>query len=346
MKSIENKSEFIIDIFFCVVFMPALILLGPAHSWIEAWPLFFILSCGFFYGSYFALKHFNIPLLFIERNYRKMGIVGGALVLCNYMLTLYPLPELDFVTPAMSAYQTQIRNYSITISLWLMFSLVLGYSLTTSFVNELYNQLLQKRKIEAQRDKAKLAVFKAQISPHFLFNTLNTLYSLVVGTSQRAEDAFIKFTEILKYTYVTIDNELVPLKDEIAYIQNYIDLQEIRLNKHTNVVWTYDVDDENVMIPPMLMLTFVENAFKYGASTSRDCTISISLKLESGSLEFKTSNSIMKHANEFHSDMPVGIENCRARLNGIFPKRHSLETIESDGAFSVNLSIQLGKDGK
>ena len=102
---------------------------------------------------------------------------------CNYLLTIYPLPEMDFITPAMSEYQTRIRNYSITISLWMMFSLVMGYSFTTSFVRERYDQLLQKKKIEAQRDKAKLAVFKAQISPHFLFNTLNTLYSLVIGLS-------------------------------------------------------------------------------------------------------------------------------------------------------------------
>ncbi|MCM1093965.1 MAG: sensor histidine kinase [Lachnospiraceae bacterium] len=341
MKSIENKSALIIDIFFCAIFMPVLIFLGPAHSWMQQWTLFFILSCLLFYGSYFVVKWINMPMLLISRNYKRIGLVLGALIACNYLLTLYPLPEMDFITPAMSEYQTRIRNYSITISLWMMFSLVMGYALTTSFVIELYDQLLQKKKIEAQRDKAKLAMFKAQISPHFLFNTLNTLYSLVIGTSQKAEDAFIKFTELLKYTYITIENEYVPLKDEIAYIQNYIDLQVIRLNQHTVVKWSYEVDDENVMIPPMLMLTFVENAFKYGASTSRDCVISISLALDSGMLEFRTSNYIMKHVSEFHSDMSVGIENCRARLNGIFPKKHTLTTSESDGMFNVNLSINL-----
>ena len=341
MKSIENKTARIIDIFFCVIFMPVLIFLGPAHSWMSRWHLFFILTCVLLYGSYFVLKWVNIPMLLISKNYRKIGIVVGVLVLCNYLLTIYPLPEMDFITPAMSEYQTRIRNYSITISLWMMFSLVMGYSFTTSFVRELYDQLLQKKKIEAQRDKAKLAVFKAQISPHFLFNTLNTLYSLVIGTSQKAEDAFIKFTELLKYTYITIENEYVPLRDELNYIRNYIDLQVIRLNQHTVVQWTEEVDDDSVLIPPMLMLTFVENAFKYGASTSRDCVISISVTLNSGLLVFRTSNSIMRHVSEFHGDMSVGIENCKARLNGIFPQKHSLETYEEDGKFNVNLSINL-----
>ncbi|MEZ3564149.1 MAG: histidine kinase [Duncaniella sp.] len=341
MKSIENKTSLILDLFFCLVFMPILVILGPAHHWLTQWPLFFILTCVYMYGCYFTLLHINIPKLLIDRRYKRIGGIIAVLVALNYVLSLYPLPDMDFVTPALSEYQTRVRNFGVSVSLWLMFSLVMGYSLSITFVKELYEQLLLRRKIEAQRDKAELAVFKAQISPHFLFNTLNSLYSLVIGTSEKAEDAFIKFTEILKYTYVTIEKEAVPLGDEAAYIQNYIDLQAIRLNGHTHVEWVYDVDNEGVMVPPMLMLTFVENAFKYGASTSKDCQIYIRLSLYDGELEFETRNSIMKHADEFRKDMPVGIENCRARLGGLFPQRHSLATIEEDGMFRVVLNIRL-----
>lgn len=222
-----------------------------------------------------------------------------------------------------------------------MFSLVMGYALTISFVKELYDQLLLKKKIEAQRDKATLALFKAQISPHFMFNTLNSLYSLVIGTSEKAENAFIKFTELLKYSYVTIEKELVTLNDEIDYIQNYIDLQIIRLNKCTVVEWEYDVDNNRIKVPPMLMLTFVENAFKYGASTNRNCLISIRLTVKNGNLHFETANNIIKHADEFRKDMPVGIENCKSRLMTLFPGKHSLTTVEDDGVFKVSLNIQL-----
>lgn len=341
MKSIENKTSLILDLFFCLVFMPILVTLGPAHHWLKQWPLFFVITCAYLYGCYFALLRLNVPKLLISRQYYKIAGIISLLVLVNYILSLYPLPDMDFVTPAMSEYQTKVRNFGVSVTLWLMFSLVMGYSLSISFVKELYEQLLLRRKIEAQRDKAELAVFKAQISPHFLFNTLNSLYSLVIGTSEKAEDAFIKFTEILKYTYVTIEKETVPLSDEIAYIHNYIDLQEIRLNGHTHVDWTYDVDNEAVMVPPMLMLTFVENAFKYGASTSKDCDIHIRLSLCDGQLRFETSNSIMKHADEFRKDMPVGIENCRARLSSLYPERHSLTTTEENGIFKVLLNIRL-----
>lgn len=341
MKSIENRTSLILDIFFSIVFMPILVILGPAHYWVSQWPLFFVIVCVYLYCCYFMVLRLNIPKLLIDRQYYRIAMIFGSLIVLNYVLSLYPLPDMDFITPALSEYQTQVRNFGVSVTLWLMFSLVMGYSLSISFVKELYEQLLLKRKIEAQRDRAELAVFKAQISPHFLFNTLNSIYSLVIGTSEKAENAFIKFTDILKYTYVTIEKELVPLGEEIEYIQNYIDLQLLRLNSHTTVNWSYEVDDENIMVPPMLMLTFVENTFKYGTSASKDCSVTIKVSLKDGCLKFETHNSIMKHADEFRKDVPVGIENCRARLNGLFPTGHELVTNESDGTYNVYLKIQV-----
>lgn len=346
MKSIERKIPLVIDLFFCAIFMPLLVLLGPAHSWAVTATAYFCISLAYLYGCYFALKRLHIPQLFIARRYRLIAVVIAAGVILTFLLTLYPLPQLDFVTPTLSRYHTQLRDREVTVTTWLMFSLVMAYSLTTSLVTELYSQLLQKRRLEAQRDKAELAMFKAQISPHFLFNTLNSLYSLVIGTSQKAEDAFIKFTDILKYTYITIERETVPVRDEACYIRNYIDLQAIRLNDRTRVIWTQDVDDDTTEIPPMLMLTFVENAFKYGSSTSADCEIAITLTVREGVLHFSTRNSIMKHADESRTELPKGLENCRARLRGLYPGRHALTASETDGTYAVDLTITLDRNGK
>ncbi len=342
MNILSKKTNQIFDLFFCVVFMPMLIVLGPAHYWMKEMPLFFIIVCGYCYLVYFIIKMLPIPMLLLSRQYGRLALLSGSLITVNYILTLYPHPDVNFVIASLSALQTKVRDYNITLSLWLMFSLVVTYSVTVSFVKELYGQLLAKKEIENQRDKAKLAVFKAQISPHFLFNTLNSLYSLVVGTSQKAEDAFIKFTEILKYSYTTIDNEWVSLADEIAYLRNYIDLQEIRLNSHTRIIWHCDVDEMDTRIPPMILPTFVENAFKYGSSTSHDCEIRISLSLKNGCLEFETRNKVMKHPTQFRTEVPVGIENCRARLEALFPKKYTLKTEEQETQhFNVSLKISL-----
>lgn len=339
MKSIENRTRLIVDLFFCLAFMPSVVLLGPAHHWISLSAVFFGLVTGYLYLCYFVLRVFNLPKLFVRKHYLRIAVVVAMLVAGTYVLTLYPLPGLDFVLPSLSAYQTRVRDWGVAMTTWLMFLLVTGYSLTTSLVMELYDQLLLRRRIEAERDKDALAMFKAQISPHFLFNTLNSLYSLVIGTSPKAEDAFIRFTDILKYTYTAVGRETVPVAEEIKYIQSYIALQQIRLDGHTTVVQDYDVDTPQLAIPPMLMLTFVENAFKYGASTSRDCTVSIRLRLRDGCLLFETVNSVMRHADEFRTEVPRGLENCRARLAAIYPGRHSLETVEQGDTFTLCMKI-------
>ena len=341
MKLVTQKSSLAFDLFYSLVFMPAIVILGPVKYWLLNWPLFSAVVILYFYAVYVAIRCCNIPKLIVGKHYKRIGILIILLISSNYLLSKFPLPKVEFITKVMSEYQTEVRNYGISLALWLIFSLVSGYALTVSFVKELYEQLLVKRNIENQRDKAKLSTLRAQISPHFMFNTLNTLYSLVIGTSQKAEDAFIKFTDLLKYTYVTMENETVAIYDEITYIQNYIDLQILRLNEHTKIRWEHDTDNENAMIPPMIMLTFVENAFKYGTSTSRDCIIAISLSLKKGILNFNVENMIMKHKDDFRIYVPTGMENTRSRLSALYPGRHSLETSETDGVFHVSLKIYL-----
>ncbi len=346
MKSLEHKTSLIFDIFFCVIIMPLLIILGPAQYWWRISPVFACLAIAYLYGCYFITKILHLPRLILSKSYYKLGGLALVFILLTYLLTLYHLPELDFVIPSMSEYQTRLRNYNVTITVWLMFLTVMCYSLTVAFIKELYHRLLLQNIVENQRDMAELALYKAQINPHFLFNTLNSLYSLIIGTSQKAEDAFIKFTELLKYTYTTANSDGVAIADEIGYINNYIDLQLIRLDNHTTVIRDFSVDDDTVCISPMIFLTFVENAFKYGASSSQNCNILIRLHLDKGVLFFETQNMIIKHSDEFRKDMPIGIDNCRSRLSGLYPGNYSLNIKDENGLFNVELKINLNKYGR
>lgn len=341
MKSLEHKANLVFDLFFCLVLMPLLIFLGPARYWWHISPLFTLIGVGYLYACYFATKRLHLPRLILKRAYRKLAAVAALYMGLTYLLTLYPLPQLNFVIPIMTEYQTLLRNYNIAISLWFLFSVVMGYALSVSFIKELYHRKLQQSILENQRNKAELALFKAQINPHFLFNTLNSLYSLVIGTSEKAEDAFVKFTELLKYAYVTADNDWVTIDDELNYLNNYIDLERIRLDEHTQVECDFSIDDTSTAIPPMIFLTFVENAFKYGSSTSRHCRILIRLHVSHGHLLFETRNDIVRHADEFRTAMPVGISNCRSRLAVLFPGRHTISLSEEGGTFHVLLHINL-----
>ena len=343
MKSLEHKTNLIFDLFFCIVIMPLLIIIGPARYWWSTSPVFTCLAITYLYGCYFTTKFLRLPELILSKSYYRIGVLSFIFVLLTYLLTLYPLPEMDFIIPSMSEYQTRVRNYNMTITMWLLFLVVMCYALITAFIKELYRRMLLQNIVENQRDKAELALYKAQINPHFLFNTLNSLYSLIIGTSQKAEDAFIKFTELLKYTYMTANSDWVTINDEIGYLNNYIDLQLIRLDRHTNVVRDFSVDDWDASIPPMIFLTFVENAFKYGASSTHDCEILIRLHLKKGVLLFETQNQILKHSDEFRIIMPIGISNCRSRLSGLYPDAYSLNIEEEKGLFRVELTIDTDR---
>lgn len=318
-----------------------MVVLSQVQSWWAVSPAFTCVALAYFYGSYFVIKAARLPELILSKSYYRLIGIILAFIILTYLITLYPLPKMDFVIPSMSEYQTRVRNYNIKITVWFIFSVIVCYSLTVAFIKELYRRRLLQSIVENQRDKAELALFKAQINPHFLFNTLNSIYSLVVGTSQKAEDAFIKFTDLLKYTYVTAEKDSVKIVDEINYITNYIDLQLIRLNDRTKVIWDCYVDDEAKIIPPMIFLTFVENTFKYGSSTSQNCDIMIKLHLCKGVVVFETENRIMKHSDEFRENMPIGINNCRNRLSVLFPDQYTLDIKEEDGVFKVHLQINL-----
>ena len=142
---------------------------------------------------------------------------------------------------------------------------------------------------------------------------------------------------------MTANSDWVTINDEIGYLNNYIDLQLIRLDRHTNVVRDFSVDDWDASIPPMIFLTFVENAFKYGASSTHDCEILIRLHLKKGVLLFETQNQILKHSDEFRINMPIGISNCRSRLSGLYPDAYSLNIEEEKGLFRVELTIDTDR---
>lgn len=341
MKLFENRIGWIIDLIFCLGFMPLIIFLGPTYYWLAVYPTFAYVSIVWLYVVYFAIRFSGMPRMLMGQKYGLILLVLVIVLLGNYLLSQYPLPKVTFNTTALTDLYNDIRHSSQTMGVWLMFSIVLGYSLSMSFIMELYNQMILKKEMEIQKNNAELAMFKAQINPHFLFNTLNSLYSLLIGTSEKAENAFIKFIDLVKYTYTSVDNETVTVKDEIVYMSNYIELQMLRLNEHTLVKWSYDVDDDSAQLPPMIMITFLENVFKYGVSSHRDCMILIHLSLKNGLLMLTTENEIVKHSDEFRTDAPVGIENCKARLNTLFSDKYELSVSDTDGKYKVNLKIRL-----
>lgn len=197
-----------------------------------------------------------------------------------------------------------------------------------------------KEQIAQQQIHTELTMLKSQVNPHFLFNTLNSIYTLALTNDAKTPDAVLRLSRIMRYTLEESKSESVALKDEIEFIHSYIILQKMRLTDNVQVSFTIDGDPDFVTVPPLLFIPFIENAFKYGVSTHHRSEIRSTIQLEDGWLVFTCANDIFKNMNEPKST-GLGIENARRRLELLFGKNFLLTHEENDGKFILEMRFPL-----
>lgn len=197
----------------------------------------------------------------------------------------------------------------------------------------------QKKILETERLNAELNFLKLQINPHFLFNTLNSIYSQAHFRSAQTGHSILKFSRIMRYVLYDSTADKIPLLQDLDYISNYIDLQKLRLSK--NIIIRYDVTGtmNGLVIAPLLLITFIENAFKHGISYSTPSEINISIAVVENELTLAVGNTINR--SDTDSSGGVGLINARRRLDVLYPNRHLLNVIENDRQYIVNLKIEL-----
>ena len=332
----NHRIALYIDLLFCLVIMPLVIKLLPVDRWIVNNMAFLVTLVAYVYVLYFVYRRACLPKLFMQKKYLRILLLLAVLIVVTELLTHFPMPA-ERITDDVR--QMEARMHIRTQTIWFFFLMVTGFSLAIELTFELFRQILSRQEVEAEKDKAELALYKAQINPHFLFNTLNTLYALVLSRSDKTESAFVKFSGILRYMYSQSGSELIPAERELDYIHQYVDLQQLRLNRHTQVELVLDVADRQVLIPPMILITFVENAFKYGTSSDTDCIIRIHIRVDENNLRLETENAVMRRREG--ESQGIGIANCRKRLELLYPGRYDLQTGEADGRYRTFLNIRL-----
>ncbi|RLD80165.1 MAG: hypothetical protein DRJ10_07790 [Bacteroidetes bacterium] len=196
---------------------------------------------------------------------------------------------------------------------------------------------------QRQRLEAELKTLKAQINPHFLFNSLNNIYSLSLDKSDLAPEMILKLSDLMSYIIYDAREEFVPLKKELGFIENHIDLERIRINNRVNVKFENDESLLRYNIAPLLFTPFIENAFKY-VSTPENQKAFINIKLSENQYElhFFIENSAEEELATFeHNNHGIGIENVKKRLELIYPNKHKLDIEHSSTKFSINLKIKI-----
>ena len=189
---------------------------------------------------------------------------------------------------------------------------------------------------------AELALLKSQVSPHFLFNTLNNVYSLAHLKSDDAPVAILKLSLLLRYMLYESDTPRVPLTREIEYLENYVDLQRLRLDEQLKVNFQVEGDCTGLLLEPMLLIPFVENAFKHGISYQHPAPIEMSLRVTNQQLFFRVRNRCFTApGNAQTSAGGLGLPNIARRLALLYPNRHTLQTGKEGDYFTIELVLQL-----
>jgi LytS/YehU family sensor histidine kinase len=196
----------------------------------------------------------------------------------------------------------------------------------------------------AKRDAARneLSALKAQINPHFLFNNLNTIYSMASKKDERTADVVLKLSDFLRYVLYDTSSETIPLEKEVEIIRTYVSLQKERLHPEiTRIELTTEGDFKDAEIAPLLLLPLAENCFKHGSGKDPG-TIRMFIGFDGKQLEFKTENRIARCERPIAEENGrIGLNNVEKRLNLIYPENHSLEFGEVEGVFKLEMKIYL-----
>lgn len=335
----KNVSIYI-DLVFCLIVLPVMVMIFPVERWYHNFQ-WYVITVGFWlYALYFMNRIFTVPALFRTKKSRWMGIV---LILVSFGIT-YTLTQISLYIPKPNVHDEgivriflpSIQQYQQAV--WSLFMIVEAFSFAIGLLTQANLQKSRRRAVEAERDKAQIELYKAQIKPHFMFNTLNSLYGLFLTRDEKALASLEKYISMLRYIHTTSMRDFVAISDEVDYIRQYVALQSLRLNEMTSVKMDIDIENNSLQIPPMLLVTFVENCFKHGISPVEESQISILITENHGKLIFSTENKIfpVKRIGEH-----MGIENCRKRLELLYPGKHEMSN-GSDGTFyRVKLCIDL-----
>jgi two-component system, LytTR family, sensor kinase len=228
----------------------------------------------------------------------------------------------------------------------LVFSALMIYGLSTSLkiIGEWFKKDKQQKEIENEKLNTELAFLKSQVNPHFLFNTLNNICALARKKSDSTEDAIIRLSQIMRYMYYDSRDDKVNLEKEVEYLNNYIDLQKLRVSDLAIISFDCKGDIPGCMIEPMLLIPFVENSFKHGISTMNKSAIKISLEITDQQLVFEITNPIWRSLSEnIEKDSGIGLKNVKRRLNLLYPHKHNLLISDNGETYKVVLTIVFGE---
>jgi hypothetical protein len=311
-------------------------------------------SIIFFYLNYYfitpySLRTRRIPVLLLA----MVDIIGMTVLIDALYCHLFLTEKLNRIAATLppADFTLLMENQRWGIPMPILFTTILSMLLLTSLSSGFalyrdHNQhQIQYQQVVIDKKEAELSMLKLQISPHFLFNMLNNLRWLARQKSDVTEEAILRLSEMMRYMLYQVDQGPVCLDKEIEYINNYVEIQKIRLAPNNHLQFEATIENDQVLIEPLLFIHFIENACKHGLHNELESTVSIGLQQRANTVLFTTRNPLFINSSLPNStDSGIGIQNIERRLALHYPNRHTLNFYHKAGFFCVDLSIQLTPD--
>lgn len=286
-----------------------------------------------FYGFIFYLNFLVFaPLLLLRK---KLVLYGVSVVLLLGITQIFK----DFIFPG---FFRMIGSENVNNGPMSMLSITFVVIGSVVLLYRKYTEIeVNRNKIQMKHRIAELNSLKNQLNPHFLFNSLNSIYSLTSKKSELAPEAVIKLSELMRYMLYKAKEDYVLLSDELSYIQNYYDLQMLRIANNATVKLTVKGKPYGLKIAPLLLISFIENAFKFGVDSDGNVVVEIQIDIRESELLFNCKNVIGDQSMQ-KNESGVGIDNTVKRLKLLYPsKMHTLKISDDLNTFQVSLKLKL-----
>ncbi len=307
------------------------------------WYWFF---CFFYLAVFYVIAYLLFPLLYLKKKQWLYILAIGVLGLITYrsrpfdhIISWWPAP-FSASPGAKSTPPPLLPGNGRGTDVMSLFLLGVTVGLSTIVPLTKQWQYARQQYLLAQADKAnaELAFLKAQVNPHFLFNTLNNIYTLAATNSEHTAESIMQLSNIMRYITSEAEEDFVLLRDEASFLENLIALHSLRLGSSIQLSFTITGRIEDQYIPPLLLSTFVENVFKHGTSNNQPAVITIRLSVEGRSIIFFCQNQLFA-LRVVPERQGLGIENAKKRLAHLYQGRHDLVITKQDGLYTVTLTL-------
>lgn len=306
--------------------------INPKHITYTPIVLMTVTLIALFYINYFYL----VPKYLITKKYKQYFLSFIIAAVTHILLGMILFRFLNLNPAFIEKQYPIIRQVGPIVRANAILMLVISF--ITSILLSVNNQL---RKIEKEKLSAQLSSLKSQINPHFLFNTLNSIYVTAIEKSPVTAEMVQKLSEMMRYTMKDTQNDYVPLEEELQYIHNYIDLQKVRLDETVKLRYTVIGAVREQKIAPMLLIPFIENAFKHGVNGEENSDLNINIAVKDDEIHLLVENNKVQVQRVTTESSGLGIENTRSRLQMLYLNNYQLQIEDSISRFVVSLRIRL-----